>query len=75
MTESDITLICEQSSKERVLLMLIGVLLSVSLVGLFISMNEVSKDKLQQKANAKARCESIGGKMGESKCYKDGREI
>lgn len=75
MTESDITLVCEQSRKERVLLTMIGVLLSVSLVGLLISMNEVSKDKLQQKANAKARCESAGGKMGYSKCSKDGKEI
>lgn len=57
------------------MLMTIGVVLSVTLVALFISMNEVSKDKLEQKGNAKARCESIGGKMGYSKCYKDGREI
>ena len=35
----------------------------------------LDSDNIQQKANAKARCESIGGKMGESKCYKDGREI
>ena len=75
MTESDITFICEQARKERVLLTMIGVLLSVSLVALFISTNEVSKDKLQQEANAKARCKSAGGEMGYSKCYKDGREI
>lgn len=75
MTSSEIILNCEPSRKERLLLMTIGVVLSVTLVALFISMNEVSKDKLERNANAKARCESAGGKMGYSKCFKNGREI
>ena len=75
MTESDITLVCEQSRKERILLLLIGVLLSVLLVALFILTNEMSKDKLERNANAKARCESMGGKIGYSKCFKNGKEI
>lgn len=28
-----------------------------------------------QNMNAEARCESAGGKMGYSKCFKDGKEI
>nr|DAO33709.1 MAG TPA: hypothetical protein [Caudoviricetes sp.] len=75
MTESDITLVCEQSRKERILLMIIGVILSVVLVALLILTNENSKDKLERNANAKARCESMGGKIGYLKCYKNGREI
>lgn len=28
-----------------------------------------------QNMNTEARCKTVGGKMGYSKCYKDGREI
>ena len=28
-----------------------------------------------QNMNTKARCKTIGGQMGYSKCYKDGKEI
>ena len=75
MTESDITLLCEQSRKERILLMLIGVMVSIILVALLILTNENSKDKLERNTNAKARCESMGGKIGYSKCFKNGKEI
>ena len=32
-------------------------------------------DQELQNMNTDARCESAGGKMGYSKCYKDGKEI
>ena len=32
-------------------------------------------DQELQNMNTGARCESAGGKMGYSKCYKDGKEI
>ena len=75
MISSEIIFDCEPSRKERILLMIIGVVLSVTLVALLILTNENSKDKLERNANAKARCESMGGKIGYSKCFQNGKEI
>lgn len=35
----------------------------------------IDMDDTKQIEDAKARCESAGGKLGRLKCYKDGREI
>ena len=36
---------------------------------------EASFNQSVEVTNTEARCESAGGKMGYSKCYKDGKEI
>lgn len=36
---------------------------------------EASFNRSVEVTNTEARCESAGGKMGYSKCYKDGKEI
>lgn len=35
---------------------------------------QMSEEEIEN-MNTEARCESVGGKMGYSKCYKDGKEI
>lgn len=39
----------------------------------FICADDITQDR--QIREAKARCESAGGKLGYLKCYKDGKEI
>lgn len=34
-----------------------------------------SSNEEKQAMDVKARCESVGGKMGYLKCFKDGKEI
>lgn len=42
---------------------------------LFIAwMLQMSEQELQN-MNTEARCKTVGGEMGYSKCYKDGKEI
>jgi hypothetical protein len=36
--------------------------------------DQMSEREAQNK-NAEARCKTVGGEMGYSKCYKDGKEI
>lgn len=35
---------------------------------------QLSEQEIQNK-NTEARCKTVGGEMGYSKCYKDGKEI
>lgn len=35
---------------------------------------QISEQEVQN-MNTEARCKTVGGKMGYSKCYKDGKEI
>lgn len=44
------------------------------LTALTIWADSMSRQSIEN-TNTDARCESAGGKMGYSKCYKDGREI
>ena len=60
----------------------IALLLEVALLAMFIIsmafvivLAVIDMDDTKQIGDAKARCESAGGKLGHLKCYKDGREI
>lgn len=52
--------------------------LIVSTIGgfaLIIFLTVISSNEEKQAMDVKARCESVGGKMGYLKCFKDGKEI
>lgn len=52
--------------------------LIVSTIGGFariIFLTVISSNEEKQAMDVKARCESVGGKMGYLKCFKDGKEI
>lgn len=51
-----------------VLIIIIG-----SVLIILITLDGIVQDR--QTREAKARCESSGGKLGHLKCYKDGKEI
>lgn len=62
-------------SKVEVLILATGVLILISCVVALtiLSVNDMANDR--QIRDAKARCKTVGGEMGYSKCYKDGKEI
>ena len=52
--------------------------LIVSTIGgfaLIIFLTVISSNEEKKAMDVKARCESVGGKMGYLKCFKDGKEI
>ena len=42
---------------------------------LIIFLTVIRSNEEKQAMDVKARCESVGGKMGYLKCFKDGKEI
>ncbi len=52
-------------------------LMILTIVGmsLVIFLTVISSIEEKQTMDAKARCESVGGKLGYQKCFKDGKEI
>lgn len=56
------------------------IIASVAIVGIIfvvaatIWLDSMSRQHIEN-TNTEARCKSAGGKMGYSKCYKDGKEI
>lgn len=62
-------------SKVKVLILATEVLIVISCVValIILGINDMANDR--QIRDAKARCKTVGGEMGYSKCYKDGKEI
>lgn len=62
-------------SKVEVLILATGVLILISCVVALtiLGINDMVNDR--QIRDAKARCKTVGGEMGYSKCYKNGKEI
>lgn len=62
-------------SKVKVLILATEVLIVISCVVALtiLGINDMANDR--QIRDAKARCKTVGGEMGYSKCYKDGKEI
>lgn len=62
-------------SKVEVLILATGVLILISCVVALtiLGINDMVNDR--QIRDVKARCKTVGGEMGYSKCYKDGKEI
>ena len=62
-------------SKVEVLILATGVLILISCVVALtiLSVNDMVNDR--QIRDVKARCKTVGGEMGYSKCYKNGKEI
>ena len=51
------------------------IIITIGGFALIIFLTVISSNEERQAMDIKARCESVGGKMGYSKCYKDGKEI
>lgn len=62
-------------SKVEVLILATGVLILISCVVALtiLGVNDMVNDR--QIKDVKARCKTVGGEMGYSKCYKNGKEI
>lgn len=57
----------------------LGVFVLIISIIVFLHWATVWEDQMSEReaqyTNTKARCKTVGGQMGYSKCYKDGREI
>ena len=57
----------------------LGVFVLIISIIVFLHWAAVWEDQMSEReaqyTNTKARCETVGGKMGYSKCYKDGKEL
>lgn len=66
--------------KSKIDWMLIGIIVVASLpiitTGSLLVVWELQMNEQEiQNKNTEARCKTVGGQMGYSKCYKDGKEI
>lgn len=66
--------------KSKIDWMLIGIIIAASLpiiaTGSLLVVWEFQMNEQEiQNKNTEARCKTVGGEMGYSKCYKDGKEI
>lgn len=57
----------------------LGVFVLIISIIVFLHWAAVWEDQMSERetqyTNTKARCKTVGGEMGYSKCYKDGKEI
>lgn len=57
----------------------LGVFVLIISITVFLHWAAVWEDQMSEReaqyTNTKARCKTVGGQMGYSKCYKDGKEI
>lgn len=57
----------------------LGVFVLIISITVFLYWAAVWEDQMSEReaqyTNTKARCKTVGGEMGYSKCYKDGKEI
>lgn len=53
-------------------------IIALVIVAFFVLLNKIAQEvanQLDENDNTYARCKSVGGEWGYSKCYKDGKEI
>ena len=62
-------------SKAEVLILATEVLIAISCVVALIIFDVSDMVNDRQIKDVKARCKTVGGEMGYSKCYKNGKEI
>ena len=57
----------------------LGVFVLIISIIVFLHWAAVWEDQMSEReaqyTNTKARCKTVGGQMGYSKCYKDGKEV
>lgn len=63
------------SSWSGVIFVAIITLVIATLFALFIVWGFQMSEQELQNMNTEARCKTVGGEMGYSKCFKDGKEI
>lgn len=66
--------------KSKIDLVLVGIIVAVSLPiiatgSLLVVWDFQMNEQEIQNKNTEARCKTVGGEMGYSKCYKNGKEI
>jgi hypothetical protein len=66
--------------KSKIDWVLVGIIVAVSLPiiatgSLLVVWDFQMNEQEIQNKNTEARCKTVGGEMGYSKCYKDGKEI
>lgn len=68
----------KNADPQDVVIVLGAFVLIVSII-VFLHWAAVWEDQMSEReaqyTNTKARCKTVGGEMGYSKCYKDGKEI
>lgn len=62
-------------SKTEVLILATAVLIAISCAVALIIFGVIDMVNDRQVRDIKARCKTVGGEMGYSKCYKNGKEI
>lgn len=53
-------------------------IIALVILAFFVLLNKIAQEvanQLDENDNTYARCKSVGGEMGYSKCFKDGREV
>lgn len=51
------------------------IMITIGGFALIIFLTVISSNEEKQAMDVKAHCESVGGKLGYQKCFKDGKEI
>ncbi|MBF1763220.1 MAG: hypothetical protein HXP18_04735 [Veillonella sp.] len=68
----------KNANPQDVVIVLGACVLIISII-VFLHWAAVWEDQMSEReaqyTNTKARCKTVGGEMGYSKCYKDGKEI
>lgn len=51
------------------------IMITIGGFALIIFLTVISSNEEKQAMDVKARCKAVGGQIGYSKCYKDGKEV
>lgn len=68
-----------KNAEPQDVVIVLGVFVLIISIIVFLHWAAVWEDQMSEReaqyTNTKARCKTVGGEMGYSKCYKDGKEI
>jgi hypothetical protein len=68
-----------KNAEPQDVVVVLGVFVLIISIIVFLHWAAVWADQMSEReaqyTNTKARCKTVGGEMGYSKCYKDGKEI
>ena len=68
-----------KNAEPQDVVIVLGVFVLIISIIVFLHWVAVWEDQMSEReaqyTNTKARCKTVGGEMGYSKCYKDGKEI
>lgn len=68
-----------KNAEPQDVVIVLGIFVLIISIIVFLHWAAVWEDQMSEReaqyTNTKARCKTVGGEMGYSKCYKDGKEI